>query len=51
MADLIREALRQFLQQRPRTAPPAAGAFSSGRADTAERAEEILVETDFGGEG
>jgi hypothetical protein len=29
-------------------APPGAGAFESGHADTAERAEEILEELGFG---
>jgi hypothetical protein len=34
--------------RQPRQAPPAAGAFASGRADTGERAEAILAESGFG---
>jgi ribbon-helix-helix CopG family protein len=48
MAELIREALRSYLQRDPRQAPPGAGAFSSGRKDTAERAEELLGKLKFG---
>lgn len=48
MAELIREALRSYLQREPGTAPPGAGAFSSGRKDTAERAEELLGKLKFG---
>jgi hypothetical protein len=47
MAELIREALRSYLQ-RPQQLPPGAGAFSSGRKDTAERAEELLGRLKFG---
>jgi len=47
MAELIREALRSYLQ-RPQRLPPGAGAFSSGRKDTAERAEELLGKLKFG---
>ena len=48
MADIVREALRAYVTREPRKAPPGAGAFSSGRADTADRAEQILAETGFG---
>ncbi|HEX4964197.1 MAG TPA: CopG family transcriptional regulator [Thermoanaerobaculia bacterium] len=48
MAELFREALRSFLLQVPRKAPPGAGAFDSGHLDTAERAEEVLGELRFG---
>ena len=48
MAELVREAVRDFLTRSKPSAPPGAGAFASGRADTAERAEEILAETGFG---
>jgi hypothetical protein len=45
----LREALREYLAQTPPPdPPPGAGAFDSGHADTAERAEEILRETGFG---
>ena len=48
MAELLREALRSYLRQVPRKAPPGAGAFDSGHLDTAERAEEALGELRFG---
>ena len=48
MAELLREALRSYLLQVPRKAPPGAGAFDSGHPDTAERAEEMLGDLRFG---
>ncbi len=48
MAEVIREALRAYFEQEPKTMPPGGGAFSSGHGDTAERAEELLGETGFG---
>lgn len=48
MADLVREAVRQYLPQEREGRPPGLGAFASGRRDTAERAEEVLRETGFG---
>lgn len=48
MAEIVREAVHAYVTQRARKAPPGAGAFSSGRSDTAERAEEVLTETGFG---
>jgi hypothetical protein len=48
MAELIREAVQDYLVRGKPAAPPGAGAFESGRGDTAERAEEILAETGFG---
>ena len=48
MAEIVREALHAYVAREPRKAPPGAGAFSSGRADTADRAEQILAETGFG---
>jgi hypothetical protein len=48
MADLVREALAQYLGQGAVEPPPGGGAFASGRTDTAGRAEEALAETDFG---
>lgn len=50
MAEILREALRSYLQQCPTKVPPGAGEFASGRSDTAERAEEHLAETGFGRE-
>lgn len=51
MAELLREALRDYLSGVAPAAPPGAGAFSSGQNDTAERAEEVLAESGFGEEG
>jgi hypothetical protein len=51
MADLVREALAQYLGQGAVEPPPGAGAFASGRTDTAGRAEETLAETGFGEDG
>ena len=48
VAQVIREALRNHLQERPAKMPPGAGAFDSGRTDTAERAEDLLNKTGFG---
>jgi hypothetical protein len=50
MSEVIREALRSYFRQKPRTLPPGAGAFDSGHVDTAERAEELLGELGFGEE-
>ena len=47
-AEIIREALRRYFETRPSGLPPGAGKFDSGFADTAERADAILVETGFG---
>ncbi len=49
MAELVREALHAYVAREPARVPPGAGAFSSGHADTAERAEELLAEAGFGG--
>jgi hypothetical protein len=48
MAEIVREAVHAYVTREPRKAPPGAGAFASGRADTAERADEILADTGFG---
>ena len=50
MAEIVREAVHVYVTRRPRKAPPGARAFASGRADTADRGDEILTETGFGGE-
>lgn len=50
MAQLIRDALRAYLGRGSGTAPPGAGAFRSGRRDTADKAERILTRTRFGEE-
>jgi hypothetical protein len=49
MAEIVREAVHAYVTREPGKAPPGAGAFASGRRDTAERVEEILAETGFGG--
>lgn len=48
MAAIVREAVHAYVTREPRKAPPGAGAFASGRVDTADRVEEILAETGFG---
>jgi hypothetical protein len=48
MAEIVREAVHAYVTREPRKMPPGAGAFSSGRADTADRVDEILAETGFG---
>lgn len=50
MAVLIRDALRAYLERGSGSEPPGAGAFRSGRRDTAEKAERILARTRFGEE-
>jgi len=50
MSELIREAVREYLAKAWPEAPPGAGSFASGRADGADRAEELLEETGFGGD-
>ena len=49
MAELIREALRAYLQKEPGEAPPGAGAFASGHKNTAERHDAWLAKLGFGG--
>jgi hypothetical protein len=49
MAEIVRDAVRAYVTREPRRAPPGAGAFASGHADTAERADEVLRRTGFGG--
>ena len=48
MAELIREAVRRYVSDTPKRRPPGAGAFASGRRDTAARSEEWLTKTGFG---
>ena len=47
MAELVREAVEAYLSD-PAPGPPGAGAFASGRTDTAERAEDLLGDLGFG---
>jgi hypothetical protein len=48
VAELVREALHAYVRREPTRVPPGAGAFASGHADTAERAETLLGEMGFG---
>jgi hypothetical protein len=48
MAEIVREAVEAYVTREPRTPPPGAGAFASGHADTAERADRVLEDTGFG---
>jgi len=48
MAEIVREAVHAYVTREPRKVPPGAGAFASGRADTADRVEAVLAETRFG---
>jgi hypothetical protein len=48
MADLVREAIRRYVDSAPARQPPGAGAFSSKRRDTAARSEDALRATRFG---
>ena len=48
MAELVREAVEVYLTREPADGPPGAGAFASGRLDTADRVDEVLAETGFG---
>ena len=47
-AEVIREALMKYLQDRTPGLPPGIGEFASGHTDTAERFEEILESSGFG---
>jgi hypothetical protein len=49
MAELVREAVHAYVTREPQKAPPGAGAFASGHADTASRTKDVLRETGFGG--
>jgi hypothetical protein len=48
MAEIVRAALRHYLEREPSPGPPGAGAFASGRRSTAARAEEALSKLGFG---
>lgn len=49
MAEIVREAVQAYVTREPRRVPPGAGGFASGSTDTAERAEQVLADTGFGG--
>ena len=48
MAELVREAVEVYLTREPDGGPPGAGAFASGRRDTADRVDAALSDTGFG---
>ena len=48
MAEIIRDAVRAYVMREGRQPPPGAGAFASGRSDTADRADAVLRGTGFG---
>jgi hypothetical protein len=48
MAELIREALRRYIGDEPARQPPGAGAFASGRKDTASNTAAALSRSGFG---
>lgn len=48
MAEIVREALRAYLEKRTRKLPPGEGEFDSGHQDTATRVDEVLAESGFG---
>jgi hypothetical protein len=50
MAEIVREAVHVYVTRERREAPPGAGTFGSGHSDTAERSEELLMQTGFGGD-
>jgi hypothetical protein len=48
MAEIVREAISTYVNRSPRAAPPGAGAFASGHADTADDVDAALRATGFG---
>lgn len=48
MAELVREAVEAYLTRSPVSGPPGAGAFASGRANTADDVDAALTATGFG---
>jgi len=51
MAELVREAVEVYLAGGAAAGPPGAGAFASGRKDTASDPDAALADTGFGGAG
>lgn len=49
MAELVREAVEAYLTKRPASGPPGAGAFASGKRDTAGDVDAALAATGFAG--
>ena len=50
MAEIVREAVYAYVTRTPRRVPPGAGAFASGHTDTAQRVDDVLADTGFGGD-
>lgn len=48
MSVLVREAVRAYLHHDGKPGPPGAGAFESGRRDTADDTGQALKESGFG---
>jgi hypothetical protein len=48
MAEIIREAVAQYVSREPAAAPPGAGQFASGRKDTAEDPDAALASLGYG---
>lgn len=49
MAEIVREAVAQYVSREPGAAPPGAGQFASGRTDTASDVDAALSADGFGG--
>lgn len=49
MAEIVREAVQAYVTREPGRLPPGAGAFASGKRDTAEHVDQVLAETGYGG--
>lgn len=49
MAEIVREAVHAYVTREPPRVPPGAGAFASGRPDTAENVDQALAESGFAG--
>jgi len=43
MAEFVREAVEAYLTREPQAGPPGAGAFASGRSDTAHDIDAALA--------
>ena len=48
MAELVRDAIRRYVGDAAGRQPPGAGAFTSGKKDTAAKVDEALRATRFG---
>lgn len=48
MAEIVREAVREYIVRSSPAPPPGAGEFASGVENTAEESERVLAATGFG---